>query len=152
MIQEFEHVKDVVSGIRTLRKEKNISFKETVDLTINDVAKIGDYYETAVVKLCNVAKVQYSDVAPEGALSFRVKSNEYYVPVGGHVDLQQEREKLMQELNYTEGFLKSVRGKLSNARFVDNAPEAVVAAERQKEADALAKITTLKSALEALGQ
>lgn len=152
LIQEFEHVKDVVSGIRTLRKEKNISFKETVDLTINDVAKIGDYYETAVVKLCNVAKVQYSDVAPEGALSFRVKSNEYYVPVGGHVDVQQEREKLMQELNYTEGFLKSVRGKLSNVRFVDNAPEAVVAAERQKEADALAKITTLKSALEALGQ
>ncbi len=152
LIHEFEHIKEVVSGIRSLRKDKNISFKETVDLTINDVAKIGDYYETAVTKLCNVAEVHYADVAPEGALSFRVKSNEYFVPVAGHVDLDQEREKLSQELNYTEGFLKSVRGKLSNARFVDNAPEAVVAAERQKEADALAKIKTIKTALETLGQ
>ena len=80
-----------------------------------------------------------------------MKSNEYYVPVSGHVDVQQERHKLLEELAYTEGFLKSVRGKLSNARFVDNAPEAVVAAERQKEADALAKIGTINAALQALG-
>ena len=151
LIQEFEHSKEVVSGIRTLRKDKNISFKETIDLTINDVANIGNYYESAIIKLCNVALVNYGDVAPEGALSFRVKSNEYYVPVSGHVDLEQERQKLTDELAYTEGFLKSVRGKLSNARFVDNAPEPVVAAERQKEADALAKIKTIKAALETLG-
>lgn len=151
LIQAFEHTKEVVSGIRTLRKEKNISFKEAIDLTVNDVAGIGDYYQSAVVKFCNVAAVQYADTAPEGALSFRVKSNEYYVPVSGHVDVQQERHKLLEELSYTEGFLKSVRGKLSNARFVDNAPEAVVAAERQKEADALAKISTINAALQALG-
>ena len=151
LIQEFEHIKEVVSGIRSLRKEKNISFKETIDLTINDVAKIGNYYESAVVKLCNIAQVHYTDVAPKGALSFRVKSNEYFVPVAGNVDVAQEREKLSQELTYTEGFLKSVRAKLGNARFVDNAPEAVVAAERQKEADALAKISTIKAALQALG-
>ena len=129
----------------------NISFKETIDLTINDVAKIGNYYQSAVVKLCNIDQVHYADVAPEGALSFRVKSNEYFVPVAGNVDVAQEREKLSQELAYTEGFLKSVRAKLGNARFVDNAPEAVVAAERQKEADALAKINTIKAALQALG-
>lgn len=151
LIQEFEHIKEVVSGIRTLRKEKNISFKETIDLTINDVAQIGNYYESAVVKLCNLASVNYSEVAPEGALSFRVKSNEYFVPVAGNVDMEQEREKLTQELVHTEGFLKSVRAKLGNAKFVDNAPEAVVASERQKEADALAKINTIKTALEALG-
>lgn len=151
LIQAFEHTKEVVSGIRTLRKEKNISFKETIDLTVNDVANLGDYYQSAVAKFCNVAQVNYADVAPEGALSFRVRSNEYYVPVSGYVDVQQERKKLLEELAYTEGFLKSVRGKLSNARFVDNAPEAVVAAERQKEADALAKINTINSALESLG-
>ena len=151
LIQAFEHTKEVVSGIRTLRKEKNISFKETIDLTVNDVANLGDYYQSAIAKFCNVAEVSYADVAPEGALSFRVRSNEYYVPVSGYVDAEQERKKLQEELAYTEGFLKSVRGKLSNARFVDNAPEAVVAAERQKEADALAKINTINSALESLG-
>ena len=151
LIGAFEHIKEVVSGIRTLRKEKNISFKEAIDLTVNDAAKVGNYYDTALVKLCNLASVNYGAVAPEGALSFRVKSNEYFVPVAGNVDVVQERQKLNEELSYTEGFLKSVRAKLSNARFVDNAPESVVAAERQKEADALAKINTIKTALETLG-
>ena len=88
--------------------------------------------------------------APDGAQSFRVASNEYFIPVVGHVDLDEERKKLTQELTYTEGFLKSVQAKLSNSRFVDNAPEAAVDSERKKEADAMAKIKTIKSALAAL--
>ena len=150
LIQTFEHIKEVISGIRSLRKEKNISFKDSIDLTVNDVLGLGQYYDSAITKLCNVAEINYAAIAPEGASSFRVKSNEYYVPVSGHIDTEQERKKLTQELDYTQGFLKSVQAKLSNSRFVDNAPEAVVAAERQKEADAMAKIKTIQSALDAL--
>ena len=90
------------------------------------------------------------EAAPEGALSFRVKSNEYFVPMAGNVDVGAEIEKLQEELKYAEGFLRSVQGKLKNERFVNNAPEQVVANERKKEADALAKIETLKSSLASL--
>ncbi|NND12321.1 MAG: valine--tRNA ligase, partial [Flavobacteriaceae bacterium] len=86
----------------------------------------------------------------EGALTFRVKSNEYFVPMQGSIDVEAEIKKLTEELNYTEGFLKSVQKKLSNDRFVSGAPEQVVASERKKEADALAKIETLKSSLAGL--
>ena len=81
-------------------------------------------------------------------MTFRVKSNEYFIPMSGAVDIEAEIKKLTEELNYTEGFLKSVQKKLSNERFVNNAPEQVVAAERKKEADALAKIETLKASLD----
>jgi len=84
-------------------------------------------------------------VAPiDAALSFRVKSTEFFIPIGDAIDVEAELEKIEKELSYTEGFLNSVRKKLSNERFVSNAPEQVIAIERQKEADALAKIETLK--------
>ncbi|MCB0434433.1 MAG: hypothetical protein KDD18_16100, partial [Mangrovimonas sp.] len=79
-----------------------------------------------------------------------VKSNEYFIPVTGAVDIEEEIKKLTEELKYTQGFLKSVQGKLSNERFVNNAPEQVVAVEKKKEADALAKIETIKASLAAL--
>ena len=84
-------------------------------------------------------------------MTFRVKSNEYFVPIGGAIDVEDEIAKLQEELSYTEGFLRSVQKKLSNERFVGNAPEQVVTLERNKEADALAKIETLKASLQALG-
>ena len=87
----------------------------------------------------------------EGALTFRVKSNEYFIPMDGAIDVEAEIKKLSEELTYTEGFLKSVQKKLSNERFVAGAPEQVVAAEKKKEADALAKIETLKASLASLG-
>ena len=86
----------------------------------------------------------------DGALSFRVQSNEYFIPISGAINVEEEIEKLSQELKYTEGFLKSVQGKLSNERFVNNAPAQVIDGERKKEADALAKIDTLKSSLSSL--
>ena len=82
--------------------------------------------------------------------NFFIKSNEYFVPIGGAIDVEAEIAKITEELQYTEGFLKSVQGKLKNERFVNNAPEQVVAMERQKEADALAKIETLKTSLASL--
>jgi len=86
----------------------------------------------------------------DGALTFRVKSNEYFVPMQGAINVEEEIAKLTEELNYTEGFLKSVQKKLSNERFVSGAPEQVVASEKKKEADALAKIETLKASLASL--
>ena len=98
----------------------------------------------------NIANLNYTDTAIDGALTFRVKSNEYFVPMQGSIDVEAEKVKLTEELNYTEGFLKSVQKKLANERFVNNAPEQVVASEKKKEADALAKIETIKESLAGL--
>ncbi len=87
----------------------------------------------------------------EGALTFRVKSNEYFIPIGGAIDVDAEIKKIQDELNYTKGFLQSVQKKLSNERFVNNAPEQVVAIEKKKAADAKAKIETLEKSLASLG-
>ena len=83
-------------------------------------------------------------------MTFRVKSNEYFVPMQGSIDIEAEIAKLTEELNYTQGFLKSVQKKLSNELFVNNAPDQVVASEKKKEADALSKIETLKASLKSL--
>ena len=150
MIAQFDFAAEVISGIRTIRKQKNISFKEQIDLSMMDSEKQGDRFDEVIIKLTNLSGIQMVETAPEGALSFRVKSNEYFVPMAGSIDVEAEIEKLQEELKYAEGFLRSVQGKLKNERFVNNAPEQVVANERKKEADALAKIETLKSSLASL--
>ena len=104
-------------------------------------------FDAIIQKMGNLEAIEYVDEAVEGALTFRVKSNEYFVPMVGAIDVEAEIKKLTEELNYTEGFLKSVQKKLSNERFVNNAPEQVVASEKKKEADALAKIETIKASL-----
>ncbi len=83
----------------------------------------------------------------DGALNFSVKSNIYYIPVEGSIDVEAEIEKLKKDLDYYTGFLVSVEKKLSNKRFVDHAPEQVVNKEKQKQADALAKIESIKESL-----
>ena len=103
-----------------------------------------------IIKICNIGTLSYAQEAPEGAQSFRVKSNEYFVPLKGAINVEEELEKLREELKYTEGFLKSVTKKLSNERFVAGAPEQVVANERKKQADAEAKIETLKASIVSL--
>ncbi len=150
VISDYEAMKEVVSGIRTIRTEKNIPFKEAVSLHVINNENLGKTYDPIVSKLTNVPEISYTGAQVSGALSFRVKSNEYFIPVNGSMDIQEEIEKLMAEKNYLEGFLKSVRAKLSNEKFVSGAPEAVVAIERQKEADALAKLETLEKGLSAL--
>ncbi|WP_299190220.1 valine--tRNA ligase [uncultured Aquimarina sp.] len=150
LIKEFEVASDVISGIRTIRKEKNISFKETIELSIVNSENTPTTFDSVVSKLGNISSLIYVDEKVDGALSFRVKSNEYFVPVSGAVNVEDEIKKLTEELTYTEGFLKSVQKKLQNERFVNNAPEQVIANERKKEADAEAKIATLKSSLSGL--
>ncbi len=151
LITQFDFASEVVSGIRTIRKEKNIAFKETIDLIITNNEKVTANFDNVIKKLGNIEVLSYSDEKIEGALSFRVKSNEYFVPISAdNVNVKEEVQKLTEELNYTEGFLKSVQKKLANERFVSNAPEQVVANEKKKEADALAKIETIKNSLASL--
>ena len=146
----FEFASEVISGIRTIRKEKNISFKDKISLSVINNENASKSFDAVIVKLGNLSEINYVTEAIEGALTFRNKSNEYFVPVVGTIDINQEIAKLSEELSYTEGFLKSVQGKLKNDRFVSGAPEKVVAMERQKEADATAKIETLKARLNSL--
>lgn len=150
IIKDFEFASEVISGIRTIRKEKNISFKNAITLSVLNNDNTSKNFDAVISKLGNVSKLLYVSEKQNGALSFRVKSNEYFIPVDGAVNLEEEIAKLTAELKYTEGFLKSVQGKLKNERFVKGAPEQVVALEKQKEADALAKIETLKASLENL--
>ena len=151
LISDFEKVKEIVSGIRTVRKEKNISFKNSIELSVINNENLSDAYNPVIEKMGNISALTSVDTAVEGALSFRVYSNEYFIPISGAIDVEEEIKKLNDELKYTEGFLKSVQKKLSNERFVNNAPAQVLQNERNKEADALAKIETIKSSLANLG-
>lgn len=150
LLQQFEFATEVISGIRTIRKEKNIPFKDVLSLSVLNNENVDSNWDTTIEKLGNIDSLVYVTAPVEGALSFRVKSNEYFVPVQGTVDVVAEIAKIEEELAYTEGFLRSVRGKLSNEKFVSGAPEKVVEMERKKEADALATIETLKQSLKNL--
>jgi valyl-tRNA synthetase len=147
LISEFDFASEVISGIRTIRKEKNIAFKDAIGFSVINNEKASTTFDAIIQKMGNLEAIEYVDEAVEGALTFRVKSNEYFVPMVGAIDVEAEIKKLTEELIYTEGFLKSVQKKLSNERFVNNAPEQVVASEKKKEADALAKIETIKASL-----
>lgn len=150
LISGFDLASEVVSGIRTIRKDKNIAFKDSIQFSVLNNENIDSNFDDVIVKLGNLEGINYVSEAVDGALTFRVKSNEYFIPMEGAIDVESEIKKLKDELNYTEGFLKSVQKKLSNDRFVNNAPEQVVASEKKKEADALAKISTLKASLSSL--
>ncbi|MCL9808638.1 valine--tRNA ligase [Flavobacterium luminosum] len=150
LIADFDFATEVISGIRTIRKDKNIPFKETIELKVVNNEKASTHFDSVIMKLGNIVDLVYVDEKVNGALSYRVKSNEYFIPVGGNVDVEAEIAKLTEELNYTKGFLRSVQGKLANEKFVSGAPEQVIANERKKEADALAKIATLEQSLAGL--
>jgi len=144
-LADFENVKEAVSGIRKIRKEKNIPNKEELALSVH----IGDKgfdakFNAVIVKLGNLSELSMVEEEVSGAASFRVKSTNFYIPLEGFIDVEEELKKLEEELKYTKGFLTSVMRKLSNERFVNNAPEAVVAKEKAKQADAEAKIKVLE--------
>lgn len=151
LIAEFDFAAEVVSGVRNVRKEKNIPNKEALALSVLNEGKVATTWDVVIQKLTNVSEVTYVNAGVEGSLSFRVKSNEYFIPMSGAIDIEAERKKIEEELKYTKGFLQSVQKKLSNERFVNNAPEKVIANERKKQADAEAKIETLEKSLSSLG-
>ena len=150
LISHFEFASEVISGIRTVRKEKNIAFKDAIGFSVINNEKSNTTFDEVISKLGNLESIEYVTEAVEGALTFRVKSNEYFIPMDGNIDVEAEIIKLTKELEYTEGSLKIAQKKLSNERFVAGAPEQVIASEKKKEADALAKIETLKTSLASL--
>lgn len=150
LISEFENTMEVISGIRTIRKDKNIPFKDSIEFKVVNNDNVSHHFDSVVTKLGNISSLEYVSEKVNGALSFRVKSNEYFIPISGNINVEEEISKLTEELKYIQGFLKSVQAKLSNDKFVNGAPEKVLANEKQKEADALAKIATIKQSLASL--
>ena len=151
MLTDFEVAAEVISGIRNIRKQKNIANKEVLDFSVKINASLNTAFDAVIAKLGNLSSINYVDEKIQGAFSFLVKSNEYFIPLeAASIDVEAEIDKLQKELDYTKGFLKSVEGKLKNERFVNNAPEQVVVIERKKQADALSKITVLEEQIAAL--
>ena len=150
LIAEFDFVIEVIAGIRTIRKQKNIANKDSIDLKIINNEKNATTFDAVISKLGNIENLDYVSEAVNGALTYRVKSNEYFIPIAGNIDVAAEIEKLEEELKYIQGFLKSVQVKLSNEKFVANAKPEIIANERNKEADALAKIATIEQSLASL--
>ena len=151
LIKNFDYASQVVSGIRTIRKSKNIAFKDAIEVHVLASDTVSSDFDAMIAKLGNVSDIASAKAPLEGALSFRVKSNEYFIPLAGAIDVAAEITKIQEELKYTKGFLQSVSKKLSNERFVNNAPEKVVAIEKQKMADAEAKIEALEKRMASLG-
>lgn len=150
LIEEFEFASEIISGIRNVRKEKNIAQKEELELMELNIEKKPSIMDAIIKKLGNISVIETVEAAVDGALSFRVKSNEYFIPIAGAIDVDAEIKKINEELSYIRGFLQSVHKKLANERFVNNAPPQVVATERKKAADAEAKIETLEKSLASL--
>lgn len=147
LIHDFEIAAEIISGVRNIRKEKNIAHKEVLELMELSKEDSSSKMDAVITKLGNLSTIESVDAAVDGALSFRVKSNEYFIPISGAIDVEAEVQKINEELKYTKGFLQSVQKKLSNERFVNNAPPKVVEMERKKVADAEAKIETLEKSL-----
>ena len=149
-IKHFDETKAIIGGIRNFRKEKELGFKETLSLqVIGSSDRIP--FESLVQKMGQLTEISYVEVAPDQTGgSFRANNLEFFIPLEGKIDLEKERLKLEEELKYANGFLMSVQKKLSNERFVSNAPEQVLANERKKEADALEKIEVIKKSLSSL--
>ena len=150
LLTEFDFTTEVVSAIRNLRKQKQIPFKTSIELFVINNATFSKNFDGLISKLCNISKINYTTSAVDKAFSFRVGANEYFLLADMVIDVASEVSKLKEELAYTKGFLKSVQKKLSNERFVSNAPQQVIAIEKKKEVDALAKIETLESSLKNL--
>ena len=149
LIAQFEAAKEVISGIRTIRLQKNIAQKEALTLEVvgtNPLAK----FDPIVAKLCNLSSISVVETKADGAASFLVGTTEYAVPLGNLINVEEELKKLEADLKYQEGFLQSVLKKLSNEKFVSKAPANVIEMERKKQSDAETKIAALKESIAAL--
>lgn len=149
LLQRFAVAKETIIGLRGLRNSKGMSPKEVLELYIKKSAD-NTQFDDMIAKLCNLSKIEYVAEKIENSLSFMVGTVECFVPFSQNIDKDAELKKLEEELTYTQGFLQSVMKKLSNERFVNGAPEKVVAIERQKQADAEQKIKALEEQIKTL--
>ncbi|MEA2042085.1 MAG: valine--tRNA ligase [Bacteroidota bacterium] len=151
LVDRFELAKTLVSDVRKIRNEKGISLREQLKIYRKVTTKNSDDHFDAVIKrLGSISEIEHCKTAIDAAIQIIVKKQEYFLPLGDLVDLDEEKAKLQEELKYNKGFLNSVLKKLSNDRFVSNAPEQVVNKEREKQADAEAKIAALEKQIESL--
>ena len=149
LLADVEEVKQVVSGVRTVRAQKNIANKEKLTLQVVN-SQLSGHYGDAVVKMANLEAITTVSEKDSTASTFMVGMTEYAVPLGKLIDVDAEIEKQEAQLQHLEGFLQGVLKKLSNERFVANAPEQVVAMERKKQSDAEEKIAALRESIAAL--
>lgn len=150
LLARFELVQEVITAVRNIRKQRNIPQKEALRLEVMADENYPAEYAPVLVKMLNLSEVKCVTEKDDTAAAFIVKTTRYFVPMEGRIDVEAERAKLQHDLEYYEGFLASVMKKLSNERFVQSAPEKVVANERAKQADAEAKIVALREQLAAL--
>ena len=152
ILKTFDIEEEVIIAVRSLRQSKNIPNKESIELYIkkNNEEEPDHTFDSVIKKLCNISAIGYVAEKPEGAITFMVKSTEFYVPIGSSIDVEAEIKKLEEEIKYTKGFLNSVMKKLGNERFVNNAPPAVIEKEEQKKADAESKIKVIEEQMAAL--
>ena len=149
LIAQFEAVKEVISGIRTIRLQKNIAQKEALALEVTGENPVAGF-DSVIAKLCNLSEIKQVETKSEGAAAFMVGTTEYAIPLGNLINVEEELKKLEADLKYQEGFLQSVMKKLSNEKFVSKAPANVIEMERKKQADAETKIAALKESIAAL--
>ena len=149
IVKNFEAVKEVIGGIRTIRLQKNIAQKEALSLQVVGESPIAAF-NAVISKLCNLTAIESVENKAEGSASFMVGTTEYAVPLGNLINVEEELKKLEADLKYNEGFLQSVLKKLSNEKFVSKAPANVIEMERKKQADAESKIASLKESIAAL--
>ncbi len=149
IVKNFEAVKEVIGGIRTIRLQKNIAQKEALALQVVGESPVAAF-NAVISKLCNLTAIESVANKAEGSASFMVGTTEYAVPLGNLINVEEELKKLEADLKYNEGFLQSVLKKLSNEKFVSKAPANVIEMERKKQADAESKIASLKESIAAL--
>ena len=149
-LTDFEAVKNVIVGIRNIRKQNNVAFKDSLELKVKRNDRYPAAFASVISKMGNIAGIEVVDEAPKGAWSFIADTVEYFIPATGLVNVEETKAQLEEELNYTRGFLNTVMKKLNNEKFVNGAPEQVVANERKKQADAEAKIAAIEAQLAAL--
>ena len=147
ILSDFETLKEIVGGIRNVRKNNNIPNKEKLNLKVQGGENYQPHLEPAISLLTNLESIEHINDKVDGAFGFMVGRHRFYIPFSHGFDLETEKVKIQKDLDYQLGFLNSVRRKLSNEKFVSGAPEAVVANERKKEADAVAKIAILEEKL-----
>ena len=150
VLTSFSKAEEVITNIRNVRKQNNIANKVKMDLFIKKNAEIDSSFDAVLVKMGNLTQLEYVTEKVGNANSFLVNSNEYYIPFGDTIDIEAEKKKINEELDYTRGFLQSVQKKLQNEKFMAGAPEQVVTIERKKEADALSTIAVLEDKLASL--
>tara|TARA_B110000914_G_scaffold218115_1_gene225044 strand:+ start:568 stop:3195 length:2628 start_codon:yes stop_codon:yes gene_type:complete len=151
LLKDFDVLKEIVGGVRNIRKDNGIANREKLELKIQKAEGYPKGLDSAISHLTNLESIEEVSEKVEGAFGFMVGRHRFYIPFGDGFDIVAEKSKIQKDLDYQKGFLKSVRGKLSNENFVSGAPDSVVANERKKEADAVAKIEIMQEKLLDLG-